>query len=85
MDTEKITQRMYGLLQAKGHDRVVRITVEMLGKAILINPDVRIEDLLKSWGHNRASGCVVCDTVQMLVADDDARIVEGVTVRGPLS
>jgi hypothetical protein len=86
MDTAKITQRMYELLQAKGHDRVVRITVEMLGEAILINPDVPIEDLLKSWGHNRAPGCIVCDTVSMLVADDaDARIIDGVTVWGPPS
>jgi hypothetical protein len=86
MDKEKITQRMYELLQAKGHDRVVLMTVEMLGDALLFDPDVQIEDLLKSWGHNRAPGCVVCDTVQMLVADDaDARIVERVIVRGPRS
>jgi hypothetical protein len=83
MDTEKITQRMYELLQEKGHDRVVSITVGMLGEAILINPNVPIDGLLKSWGHNRAPGCVVCDTVQMLVADDDdVRIVDGVTIRG---
>jgi hypothetical protein len=77
---------MYELLQAKGHDRLVRITVEMLGDAILFDPDVQIEDLLKSWGHNRAPGCVVCDTVQMLVADDDdARFIGKVIVRGPRS
>jgi hypothetical protein len=86
MDTQNIIQRMYQLMQAQGRDRVVRITIEMLGEAILINPDVQIEDLLKSWGHNRSPGCVVCDTVQMLVADDaDARIVDGVVTRGPPS
>jgi hypothetical protein len=86
MDTEKIIQRMYELLQAKGHDRVVRITVEMLGEAILINPNVPIDGLLKSWGHNRAPGCVVCDTVLMLVADDaDVRFNGGMIVTGPKS
>jgi hypothetical protein len=85
MDTQKIARRCAELLQSKGHDLVVCITAEMLTKAILINPDVPIEELLRSWGHNRAPGCVVCDTVLMLVADDDTRIVDGVITRGPPS
>jgi hypothetical protein len=51
----------------------------------------RIEERLLEWGHHHAPGCVVCITARGLIeviqhyGDNDARIVDGVTVQGPPS
>ena len=81
MDTQRITRRIAELLQLKSLDLVVRITAEALLTEMWDNPNLQIEKMLKSWGHNFAPGCVVCDTVTMLVADDaDVRVIDGVIV-----
>jgi hypothetical protein len=86
VDQQEVMRRIVELLLLKGHDRLVRLTAEMLTAAIADNPNLRIEDLLKSWGHNRAPGCVVCDTALSLVANDtDVRVTGGVIVKGPKS
>jgi hypothetical protein len=83
VDQQEVMRRIVELLLLKGHDRLVCLTAEMLSKAIADNPNLRIEDLLKSWGHNRAPGCVVCDTALSLVANDaDVRVIDGVRITG---